>query len=195
MNWSDEAKQAISRVPFFVRKMVKKRVEQEAAEAGARTVEMAHVDASKKRFMDRMEDEVKGYRVETCFGSGGCPNAAVDAGDLVDNIEKALSEAELRSFLKEKVDGPLKIHHDFRVSVSNCPNACSRPQIADIGIIGAKTPAVDPEKECSRCEGCVEACPDGAVSLDVDGPGHRRGKMPPLRQVHHGMPHGNADGR
>jgi len=34
VNWTDEAKQALSRVPFFVRKRVKKRVEEEAERFG-----------------------------------------------------------------------------------------------------------------------------------------------------------------
>ena len=34
------------------------------------------------------------------------------------------------------------MHHEFRVSLSACPNACSRPQIVDIGLIGAVTPVL-----------------------------------------------------
>ena len=28
----------------------------------------------------------------------------------------------------------LKFHHEFRVTVADCPNSCSQPQIKDIGI-------------------------------------------------------------
>ncbi|MFC1885383.1 PCP reductase family protein [Thermodesulfobacteriota bacterium] len=43
MKWTDEAEKAVSRVPFFVRKRVRKRVEEEARSSGDRKVRMEHV--------------------------------------------------------------------------------------------------------------------------------------------------------
>ena len=77
MKWNHEAEQAISRVPFFVRKKVKKRVEEEAVRCKAPVVSMDHVDACRNKFLDQMEKEVRGFQVENCFGSGGCPNRAI----------------------------------------------------------------------------------------------------------------------
>ncbi len=74
MKWNQEAEAAISRVPFFVRRRVKKRVEEEAVRQGVGTVEMAHVVSCRNRFLKDMSSEVKGYQLETCFGSAGCPN-------------------------------------------------------------------------------------------------------------------------
>jgi dissimilatory sulfite reductase (desulfoviridin) alpha/beta subunit len=71
--------------------------------------------------------------------------------------------------LAEKVKGPLKLHHEFRVSISDCPNACSRPQIADIGLIGARRPHISSE-ECIQCGACVEACREGAIVLAGNWP-------------------------
>ena len=68
MKWGGEAKDALARVPFFVRKLVKKRVEEEAARSGANEVTIEHVRTCQERFLKRMEDEVKGFQVETCFG-------------------------------------------------------------------------------------------------------------------------------
>jgi dissimilatory sulfite reductase (desulfoviridin) alpha/beta subunit len=119
-----------------------------------------------------MEDEVRGYQVESCFASGGCPNQAVDPGEtagLPEELEDRLREADIRSFLKARVNGPLKFHHEFRIVVAGCPNACSRPQIADIGLIGASTPEIA-GVECSRCGACLDACKEGAVNLDAGGP-------------------------
>ena len=79
-----------------------------------------------------------------------------------------LDEKEIRSFLEERVDGPLKLHHEFRVSVSDCPNACSRPQIVDVGLIGARRPGVR-EEPCTRCLACVETCREDAVEVSDDG--------------------------
>lgn len=169
MKWSKEAEDLISKVPFFVKKRVKKRVEEEAEARGAAVVTADHVNICRNRFINKMEDEVKGFQVETCFSSGGCPNTIMDVADLSDGIEEVLSKENIRGFLKAKVDGPLKFHHEFRVSISGCPNACSRPQIADIGIIGVCSPKITDEK-CSLCGECERVCREDAVSLISDMP-------------------------
>lgn len=169
MKWSEEAEAAVFKVPFFVRKRVKKRVEEEALRCGAKEVHLGHVNTCQKRFLNQMQDEVKGYQVETCFGPTGCPNRAVAWDDLSRRIEGRIAQRNLKSFLKERVAGPLKIHHEFRVSISDCPNACSRPQIADLGLIGARQPKVA-DAYCSQCAACVEVCREGAISLNGSGP-------------------------
>lgn len=169
MKWSEEANEAISKVPFFVRKRVRKRVEEEAVRSGASTVTLEHVKTSQKRFLNKMEDEVKGYQVEACFGPTGCPNRAVSYDDFSKKVEDLLAGRNLRSFLKEKVQGPLKLHHEFRVSVSECPNACSRPQIADLGLIGARSPEISAEP-CIQCGACVATCREDAIILSGKWP-------------------------
>jgi anaerobic sulfite reductase subunit C len=167
MKWTREAEDAVSRVPFFVRKRVKKKVEEEAQQSGHPVVTLEHVRNSQKRFLTQMDQEVKGFQVETCFGPSGCPNQAVDCEGLAKKLEQELMEKDLKSFLRERVQGPLKIHHEFRVSLSGCPNACSRPQIVDFGIIGAKHPKVT-EEPCNLCRACVEICKEEAVRLEGD---------------------------
>jgi anaerobic sulfite reductase subunit C len=164
MNWTKEAEDAVSRVPFFVRKRVRKRVEEEAVNQGSRRVSIEHVRTCQKRYLNNMEEEVAGFQVETCFGPSGCPNRALDDDGIAERIEELLSGKNLRGFLKEKVKGPLKIHHEFRVSISDCPNACSRPQIADIGLIGAARPELS-DNPCNGCGACVEACRESSIEL------------------------------
>ena len=164
MEWTKDAEQAVGKVPFFVRKRVRKRVEEEAVRSGSSVVTLEHVKTCQKRFLNQMEDEVKGYQVEACFGPTGCPNRAVDFEDFAKRVEERLAKRNLKSFLKEKVQGPLKLHHEFRVSISECPNACSRPQISDLGLIGARRPKLSDES-CIQCEACVEACREGAVVI------------------------------
>jgi anaerobic sulfite reductase subunit C len=164
MKWSKEAEKALLRVPFFVRGRVRKKVEEEALRCGAAEVAMEHVRACQKRFLKTMEEEVKGWQVETCFGPSGCPNRAVIYDELALEIEKRLSARNLRRFLKERISGPLKFHHEFKVSLSDCPNACSRPHIADIGVIGACRPEVTLEP-CNGCRACAELCREKAVEL------------------------------
>jgi anaerobic sulfite reductase subunit C len=169
MRWSPEAKDALKKVPFFVRKRVKKRVEEEASRCGDDLVTLQHVTLCRNRFLEKMFDEIKGYQVETCFGPDACSNRAAVSDGLIEEIERMLAGKDLEGFLKAKVDGPLKFHHEFRISVSDCPNACSRPQIVDIGLIGASTPKRGKEP-CNQCSACVEACKESAIFLGDDGP-------------------------
>jgi dissimilatory sulfite reductase (desulfoviridin) alpha/beta subunit len=165
MKWDIRAEEAVAGVPFFVRGRVRKRAEEEAANSGSPVVRLQHVQACRKKFLENMESEVKGYSLETCFGAGGCPNRAVDSVALVERIEGLLGKKDLKTFLKQRVRGPLKIHHEFRIAVADCPNACSRPQIVDLGLIGAQMVEVRGEEDCTRCGACVEACREGALAL------------------------------
>jgi len=151
-------------VPFFVRKKVRARVEKEAAKAGKKSVSLADVKRTQARFLANMSKEVKGYQVDTCFGGGGCPNRVLESESLLEQIEGLFKKADILSFLKMNVKGDLKFHHDFRVTLAECPNACSQPQIKDIGIIGAATPLMT-DAACSACDACVEACPDDYIVL------------------------------
>ncbi|MEW6502196.1 MAG: 4Fe-4S binding protein [Thermodesulfobacteriota bacterium] len=168
MQWNHEAEQAMTRVPFFVRQRVRKRVEEEARARGAKTVTMTHVAACQQRFMTNQEAEVRGYQVESCFGSGGCPNRIESGMDLAAALEQELAGRDLKSFLKTRVGGPLKLHHEFRVTLADCPNSCSRPQIVDIGLIAARRPRVT-EESCAGCGACLEACKEEALTLPPGG--------------------------
>jgi anaerobic sulfite reductase subunit C len=167
MKWTEEAEKAVSRVPFFVRKRVRRKVEVEAQRRDSKLVTLEHVMDCQKKFLKSMADEVKGYQVETCFGPGGCPNRAVKDDDLPNELEKLLQDKNLRDFLLGRVKGPLKMHHEFRISISDCPNACSRPQIADLGLIGAVTPRVS-EETCTRCGACQDVCKESAIEFSSD---------------------------
>lgn len=164
MKWTDEAEAAIRKVPFFVRKRVKARVEKEAAEAGRPRVTIDDVNATQKRYLSGMESEMRGYQLDSCFGPSGCPNRAVDDSSLVGRLRDLLESEDLLGFLRKTVSGKLRFHHEFRVALADCPNACSQVQIKDIGILGACTPTVT-DADCSECGACEEACPDGAVSM------------------------------
>ena len=170
MKWTHEAEEKISRVPFFVRKRVRKKVEQEALQRGASKVRLEHVLAAQQRYLSSMEDDVRGFQVERCFGESGCPNRAIQDSPLAAAIEALLQSKELRAFLKARVEGPLKLHHEFRVSISDCPNGCSRPQIVDLGVVGACLPGLSQEP-CTQCGACVETCREDAIRLDAEANG------------------------
>jgi anaerobic sulfite reductase subunit C len=165
MKWTPEAEAMVKKVPFFVRKKVRLRVEKEAAESGEKEIGIKDVKNTQKRYLTGMASEVKGYQLDVCFGPSGCANRATISDELVKKLEKVLQHADLFSFLKEQVGEDLKFHHEFRVTLSDCPNACSQPQIKDIGIIGAIQPIVKGE-ECNHCGECAAICPDNAISID-----------------------------
>jgi anaerobic sulfite reductase subunit C len=169
MKWSEEAEKAIKKVPFFVRKKVKKKVEAFAGQNGKSFVALSDVNELKKKFLSKggMEKDIKGYEVSTCFGGAGCPNVANSCTLLAKEIENVIEKEDLLSFLKGNVKEDLKFHHEFRVALSDCPNACSRPQIVDIGIIGSMLPGLSNET-CTLCNACVEACRENAIDLDKE---------------------------
>jgi len=165
MKWSPEAEHALKRVPFFVRRRVRKRVDEEARRCGAAEVELEHLETCRRKFLENMESEVAGYRVETCFGTQDCPNRAVSDEGLADELEERFRIRNLKSFLRGRVQGSLKPHHEFCVTLALCPNACSRPQIVDVGLVGVTYPRLQPE-ECQNCGKCREACRERAVQWD-----------------------------
>jgi len=167
MEWTKDADESIQKVPFFVRKRVKARVEKEAKNAGKKVVSLADVKATQARYMSGMASEIKGYQIDTCFGTSGCPNRATVSDQLLQKIESLVQREDLLGFLKKRVEGDLKFHHEFRITLADCPNACSQPQIKDIGIIGACTPQLT-EEPCTMCEACVEACKERAVILSTE---------------------------
>ncbi|AOY56782.1 nitrite and sulfite reductase 4Fe-4S binding domain protein [Desulfococcus multivorans] len=167
MKWTAEAEAEIRKVPFFVRKKVRHRVENEARAGGKSVVGLAEVNSTRTRFLKGMASEVKGYQLDVCFGPGGCPHRAGDTRRLMERLESLLRKADLLSFLKKQVNGPLKFHHEFRVTLAECPNACSQPQIKDFGIIAAVPPKLT-DVDCTRCGACRKACPDDAIALPED---------------------------
>jgi len=140
MKWTIEAEAAVKKVPFFVRKKVRSRIENEAAKAGKKAVSLADVKATQARFLSNMSSE---------------------------RIERLLKKEDLLAFLKQQVKGDLKFHHEFRITLADCPNACSQPQIKDIGIIGASLPMLTDET-CTFCEACVDECRENAISLQKE---------------------------
>lgn len=168
MTWDSEAEKTLRRVPFFVRTKVRKKVEEEVAAAGRNRVTKTDLEESKRDHLKRLSEGVKGYSVEACFGSSGCENAVVSSADLTSDLENLLEKSDLLGFLRSQLGERLKLHHQLRVTVADCPNACSQPQIKDIGIIGQAQVACEVE-ECTACGECEAVCQESAIILLEDG--------------------------
>ena len=113
--------------------------------------------------MEGTKTEIKGYQVDACFSAGTCQNA-IASGDIRHKIEELLKKEDLLGFLRNRAKGQIRFHHEFKIAVSDCPNACSQPQIRDLGIIAAKTPQLT-DIECIRCMECVRTCKENAIVL------------------------------
>jgi len=164
MHWTPEAEKAIKKVPFFVRKKVRFRVERDTKKMGKNVVTLTDVNAIKAAYLSKMSSEIKGFQIDSCFGPEGCPNCVNNSKSLMERIEDLFKKEDLLNILKKRVQGSLKFHHEFRVTLAECPNACSQPQIKDIGIISACIPKIS-EETCTLCNACVEICREKALSF------------------------------
>ena len=169
MKWTPEAEAWLKRVPFFVRKKVRREVEKWLSAQGKEEVTEEDFLRAKEVLRGKAAEAQEGFAVEACLGGNGCPNALTDSQRLLSRIEEILKSAGLTEFLKKKVGGPLKHHHAFRVGLSECPNACSQIHIKDFAICGRILLEVEPGL-CSFCEACLEVCEEEAVRLSEAGP-------------------------
>ena len=164
MTWDSEAEKMLRRVPFFVRQRVRAKVEEEVAAAGRRCVTKGDLEESKRRHLKNLSAGIKGYSLDACFGSSGCHNAVVASADLVSNLDELLEKGDLLTFLRSRLGERLKLHHQLRVTIADCPNSCSQPQIKDIGIIGQAQMDCNPH-ECTGCGECEAVCEESAIVL------------------------------
>ncbi len=169
MQWTPEAEAWLKRVPFFVRKRVKKEVEAWLSAQGKSRVTEEDFLRAKEALRGKASEAREGYAVEACFGGAGCENALTDSRKLLEAVEEILRQAQLTEFLRQKVGGPLKHHHQFRVAFSECPNACSRIHIADFAVHGRILFEIE-SGLCSFCESCLEVCEEEAITLGEAGP-------------------------
>jgi dissimilatory sulfite reductase (desulfoviridin) alpha/beta subunit len=103
-----------------------------------------------------------GLRITPCFGANGCPNAVLDAPTLPEQILEAVTASGFGERLQSALGGVVPMHHTVTISISYCPNGCSRPQIADIGCIGAVSPLVS-DAPCAGCGTCFDLCREKAL--------------------------------
>lgn len=109
----------------------------------------------------------KTYRITLCCGvqNGDCRNLVLRNTNLYQKLESVLESSGWPDYLISNLSREITPLDQFFISVSGCPNGCSRPQIADFGLLQALYPRVE-EDSCTGCGECVHACREGAIYLE-----------------------------
>ena len=99
-------------------------------------------------------DFCRGVREECRFGLAGHCGLIEDLTDFVCGFDFVELIGE---------DQKVSHHRKLKMEISGCPNACSQPQIKDVGIIAERMPG-EIRQSCSRCGKCVSVCREEAVA-------------------------------
>ncbi len=180
--WDPEASQALKRVPRLVRGLARRKIEQRVQASGRNQVNLADFEQAEARFRavrgGRNDEELAAVLpaenrpgvplvvVEACRAQlAGCPNALLDTEPWQKAIEKWLQRDDISERLRQKVGGDqVLFHHKLKIAIAGCANGCSRPQIADLALVGIVRPSFDAEL-CTACGQCAEVCPDKAIEI------------------------------
>ncbi|GJQ49332.1 hypothetical protein KsCSTR_42000 [Candidatus Kuenenia stuttgartiensis] len=194
MEWDESATLLLEKVPPFVHKKVRDRVESLAREQGKNLITSVEVIAAREAFafnqnlppqtvnketetgklsvlrkyqkyFDAQGNPVL-YQAKACRGAEvNCPFLIKDSEILADKLREKLKELHFTDRLIEKIEGRILPHHTMKLAVAGCPNSCSMPQIKDFGVHAVEPVFVDAECECIECMKCVEACREDAITV------------------------------
>jgi anaerobic sulfite reductase subunit C len=93
----------------------------------------------------------------TCPGTNWCKQGLIDTFHLSERIEKELG-----------ITCAMDLPHKFKISISGCPNMCTRPDASEIGIHGQTDMAL-PQKAAGYTVyvgGCGGRAPRAGIRLD-----------------------------
>jgi dissimilatory sulfite reductase (desulfoviridin) alpha/beta subunit len=110
----------------------------------------------------------KSYRIKWCWGieSGECPNLLFQEPELTQDLQSVIEKSGWPELLVRSLSREIKPLDQFSISVSGCPNGCSRPQIVDFGLLQARRPRVS-DDACTGCGECVQACREKAADVQT----------------------------
>lgn len=192
MEWDKSASALLDKVPPFIQKIVREKVETLARNRGKDIVTESEVIAAREGFMGKPNPQPSKqpinneklsilrkyskyfdkdgnpvlYQVKSCRGAEvNCPFLITDSRILSEKIHDKLEKLRFTERLINKVDGQILPHHTMKLAVSGCPNSCSMPQIKDFGVHAIEPVYVDTEIECTGCMKCVETCREDAVTV------------------------------
>lgn len=185
--WDEAAEEALSKAPMVLRSMIRSKVEKQVlangggrvslddfrrAEEGFRGVASDKSLAQlKKNLPSPNEPGVPMVIISSCHNRlAGCRFPLIDTEEWRREVEKWVKRSDASERLRRRIQSDvILMHNKLKVSISGCPNGCSRPQIADFGIVGFARPEFDQEL-CTGCGECSMICPDRALSMEGDHP-------------------------
>ncbi len=91
--------------------------------------------------------------VVACPGNKHCPYGLGDTENFGISVDEKFFGKDLP--------------HKIKISITGCPNSCTRPQVNDIGFVAVAEPQLE-ANECISCSLCEEVCPVKAIKM-VDG--------------------------
>jgi dissimilatory sulfite reductase (desulfoviridin) alpha/beta subunit len=172
----------MEKVPFLVRPLARRKVEERVAAQGRARVSLGDVAEAEARFRavmgGRSDKEVESLLpqdnrpgasltvLEACRGElSGCPNRLLDLEPWLQALSQWLEQDQVSEQLRNRVGNPKVLyHHKLRLALCACPNGCSRPQIADLALVGFVRPEFHLD-HCQGCGACARDCPDQAITM------------------------------
>ncbi|MCK5153401.1 MAG: 4Fe-4S binding protein [Spirochaetales bacterium] len=105
-----------------------------------------------------------------------CPNLLVKSTKWESMTADWLEKNKISEKLKKTINSKKILrHHKISVVIAGCPNGCSKPYTANIGLVGFVKPDVEPDL-CTACGECEIVCPDTAITVNGGPPVFDRDK-------------------
>jgi dissimilatory sulfite reductase (desulfoviridin) alpha/beta subunit len=99
-----------------------------------------------------------------------CPNLLIKTARWESLVKEWMNNNRISEKLFNKIKSPRVLQHQkHTLVIAGCPNGCSKPYTANIGLVGFVKPNVEPNL-CTVCGDCEEVCPDIAITVDGGPP-------------------------
>jgi dissimilatory sulfite reductase (desulfoviridin) alpha/beta subunit len=120
------------------------------------------IEAGPCRYFQEGQDACQ---LQACRGlQGACPFALVRDSSFARQVGLAVRGSMWWQRFGQGNGKALPHHLHLRVALAACPNACTMPQIRDIGLIVTTTPQAI-RSECDGCGCCERACREKAITI------------------------------
>ncbi len=103
--------------------------------------------------------------VSACRGmERNCPFSLVGDSALSENIKQGVKNSAWLSTEAKRQNNDMKHYYRLKVALAACPNACTQPQVKDIGIIANVMPR-QIGSSCNGCGCCEDVCQEEAIAV------------------------------